>query len=182
MQWVVSWLLELYILARSKVISGWTLICDSAHSWWFNSAAPLGNQAPGTMTRNPTQSHYLNMELTSSCSILLVPYARLGSDKYQFYEPLISLDREPISRTLGPHSTDSVTAPDIQCDRYSVGRVWRWCKTRKVINNLPFHNLMTEDSFELLEEPQLCKLSSKWYCQHLPVQKYRMCSSYPLES
>ena len=32
-QMMVGWLLEACILATSKVISGWILTCDSAHSW-----------------------------------------------------------------------------------------------------------------------------------------------------
>ena len=39
-----------YILAISKVTSGWAQTCDSAHSWLFYSAAPLGNQATSTMS------------------------------------------------------------------------------------------------------------------------------------
>ena len=31
--WMLICLLLFYVLATSKVISGWVLICDSAHSW-----------------------------------------------------------------------------------------------------------------------------------------------------
>ena len=48
-------LLEVYILATSKVISGWAPTCDSAHSWWLSCAATLGDQAISTMTWYPTQ-------------------------------------------------------------------------------------------------------------------------------
>ena len=47
-----------YILATSKVILGWALTCDSAHSWWLYSTAPLGNQATDTMNWYPTRSYY----------------------------------------------------------------------------------------------------------------------------
>ena len=83
------WLFEFYILATSKIISGWELSCDSA--------APLGNQATSTMTSYPIQSHYPDTELISPCPILLMPSARLGSDKYQFYESLVWLDQETSS-------------------------------------------------------------------------------------
>ena len=73
-----------YILATFKVISGWVLICDSAHSWWLYSASPLGKQAISTMTWFPTQSHYLDAEPTSPCPILIMQITRLGSNKYQF--------------------------------------------------------------------------------------------------
>ena len=36
-----------------------------------------------TMTCYPSQSHYLDKEPTSSCSILILLNARLGSNKYQ---------------------------------------------------------------------------------------------------
>ena len=35
-----------YILATPKFLSGWVQTCDSAHSSWLYSAAPLGDQAP----------------------------------------------------------------------------------------------------------------------------------------
>ena len=36
------------------------------------------------MTQYPTQSHYPDTEVTNPFPILLMPSARLGSDKYQF--------------------------------------------------------------------------------------------------
>ena len=47
---VVGWLLGFYTLATSKVISGQIQICDSVHSWWLYSAAPLGDQAANTIS------------------------------------------------------------------------------------------------------------------------------------
>ena len=98
-----------------QVISGLLLTCDSVHSWWLHSVALLGNQAIGTMTRFPTQSHYPDTEVTSP--ILLILSARLESDKSQFYKSLVWLDQEPnswSSATRGPRSSDSATAPDSQ--------------------------------------------------------------------
>ena len=47
----VGWLLEFYIQATSKVASGdGVLTCYSTHSLRLYGAAPLGNQAAGTMT------------------------------------------------------------------------------------------------------------------------------------
>ena len=40
----VSWFLLFYILAISKVISGWVPTYDSAHSWQLYSASPPGCQ------------------------------------------------------------------------------------------------------------------------------------------
>ena len=44
----ISWLLDFYILATSKLISEGLLICGSAHSWQMYSGAPLGDQATNT--------------------------------------------------------------------------------------------------------------------------------------
>ena len=59
------------ILATCKVM----LVC---------SAAPQGDQATGTMTGYPAESHYPDTELTSPCPILMIPSAQVGSDKYKF--------------------------------------------------------------------------------------------------
>ena len=73
-----------YVLATCKVISEGVSTCDSVHSWWLYSADPLGEQATSTMTWCPTQSHYLDTEPTSPCTILLKLSTRLWSDMYQF--------------------------------------------------------------------------------------------------
>ena len=53
-----SWLLEFYVLATSKIISGWVLTCDSEHSNSDFIVLPYyGGQATNTMTSYPTQSH-----------------------------------------------------------------------------------------------------------------------------
>ena len=49
----------------AKVISGLVLTCDSVHSWLLYSAAPLGDEAIGTMTQVPNQLHYPDTEPTS---------------------------------------------------------------------------------------------------------------------
>ena len=33
MELILGWTLEFYVLATSKVISGWVLTCGNAHSW-----------------------------------------------------------------------------------------------------------------------------------------------------
>ena len=76
--------LLVYLLATFKVILGWVLTCDSVHSWLLYRAASLGRQASSSMTWYPTQSHYPDTEPASPCSILIMPSARLGNDKYQF--------------------------------------------------------------------------------------------------
>ena len=47
-------LLEFYVLAKSKAISGYVPTCGSVYSWRLYSAAPLGDGAISTMTRYPT--------------------------------------------------------------------------------------------------------------------------------
>ena len=49
----VDWLLEFYVVATSKIISGWALTCDSAHLWRLYSAVPLGDQAISIVTDFP---------------------------------------------------------------------------------------------------------------------------------
>ena len=71
------------------VITGWILTCDSAHQWQRYSAAPVGDQAAGTMVRLLTQLQYTDTELTIPCPILVMPIARLGSDKYQFCKSMV---------------------------------------------------------------------------------------------
>ena len=68
----IGWLLELYVLATSMVISGWVPIYDSAHSWWLYSTAPVGDQTANTMTRCPSKLHYPNTEPASPCPILII--------------------------------------------------------------------------------------------------------------
>ena len=60
-----------YIPATSKVISGRLLTCDSVHSRWLYSVAPLGNQAISTMTWYPTGSHYPDIEPTNPWHVLI---------------------------------------------------------------------------------------------------------------
>ena len=82
----VGWLLEFYALAVISGGMGIDLTCTLLVTY---SVAPLGKQTTGTMTQGPIQSHYPDSELTSSCPILLMPSARLESDKYQFYKSLL---------------------------------------------------------------------------------------------
>ena len=67
---------------------------NNAYLWQPNSTAPLGNQVTGSMTPYPTQPHYPDTEPTSPSPNLLMLSARLGSEKYQFYNSLVWLDRE----------------------------------------------------------------------------------------
>ena len=67
----IGWLLELYILSISNVISQQIPICDSAHSWWLYKAAPTGNQAVGTITQYSTHSYYPDTEKSTPCPIIL---------------------------------------------------------------------------------------------------------------
>ena len=77
----VCWLLEFYVLATSKVISGWIPTGDRAYSWRFYSAASLGDQTASTMSWYPIESLYPD---TSHCPIIIMQRAWLGSNNYQF--------------------------------------------------------------------------------------------------
>ena len=81
-----------------------------AHSWWLNSAAPLGNQAVITMTWFPTQSHYPDTEPSSNCPIVM-PSTGLGSDKYQFDKSLVWLDRGLNPRSPTHKTNDLLIQP-----------------------------------------------------------------------
>ena len=85
--------------------------CDSVYSWWLYRSATRGHHAAGTTT----QSYYGDTELTSIFPILLVPNARLGSDKYLF-DKVIGLTQPRLElmpfRTGSLRSSDSATASD----------------------------------------------------------------------
>ena len=83
---LAGWLLELYILARSTVISAQVPTCASAQPWQLYSAARTMKSEPDIQL---DQLHFPDTELTSPCRILLMPHARLGSDKYQFDKSLV---------------------------------------------------------------------------------------------
>ena len=68
----------------TSLMGGRVLTCDSAQSWGLYSAASLEQQATGTIICYTTQLHYPDTETTSPCPMLIMPSARLGSDKYQF--------------------------------------------------------------------------------------------------
>ena len=73
-----------YVLATSKVISGWVPTCDSAHSWRLYGAAPLEDQAISTMTWYPTQSHDPDIKPTSLCLIPIMPSTWPRSSMHTF--------------------------------------------------------------------------------------------------
>ena len=96
-------LLELYILATSKIICRWILPCVSVHSWFLYSAAPLGDQTT-IQHHDPIshQSHYPDVELTSLFHILIMLSASPGSNKCQVCKSLDCLN--PKSNALDlPH-------------------------------------------------------------------------------
>ena len=68
----------------SPIRGGGVLTSDSAYSWQIYSAASLGQQVTSTMTYYLTQLHYPDTEPSSPCPFLIMPSARLGSDKHQF--------------------------------------------------------------------------------------------------
>ena len=48
--YIFDWLLEFYIRATSKDISGWVPTWDNVHSWGLYSVGPLEDQNATTMT------------------------------------------------------------------------------------------------------------------------------------
>ena len=86
----VFFLLLIYLLTTSNVISGQVSTCKSAHLWRVNGAAvPLGGQLNwyhDPISRTLSQSHCPHTKLTSPSPILLMLGAWLGRDKYQFCE------------------------------------------------------------------------------------------------
>ena len=64
----VCWL-GFYIMATSKILSGWLLTSDSAHSWRLCS--PVGDQPIGNITEFPTQSHYPDTEIPNPYIVML---------------------------------------------------------------------------------------------------------------
>ena len=66
--WTRVCLLLFSVLATSKVISGWTLTCDT-HFWWLYSAVPLGDQTTSKHhdlifhIKSPLSWHWANQSL-----------------------------------------------------------------------------------------------------------------------
>ena len=100
MHHIYSWLLEFYVLEKSKVVPR----CDRVHGDFI----VLRNQAISTMTHYPTQSHYPDTELTSLYALLLMLSIRPGSNNYQFCKSLVWIDRESNSR---PPAQEGCTLP-----------------------------------------------------------------------
>ena len=92
------WLLGFYILATSKVISGWVLTVVAVHTHGDLVTAPLGDQATSTMTWYLTQSHYPDIVPTSACPILLIMSAWLEGDMHWFLRQWFDSTRVQISR------------------------------------------------------------------------------------
>ena len=113
-----------YVLATSKLISGWVPTCDSAHSLWLMSRPPPRNQVACILTWYPSQSHYpaiepfpypSNSERLAMKRQLYILYA-IGLTRYGF-EPTIS-------RTRGARSTDLTTAPSAFCTDIHCTVIW----------------------------------------------------------
>ena len=101
---MVGWLLEFYVLATSKAISGQVLTWDSTHSWWLYSASTQGEQAAGTMTCYPIQLHYPDTEPNSPCPTLITLSVWLRSGKYKFLSYWFDSIRAWTSRACIPRS------------------------------------------------------------------------------
>ena len=103
-----------YILATSKVISGWVPACRSDLSLWPYSPSPLRDQTTSTITRYRTPSHYPDAMVASPLAIILIPNARLDGDRYKLDKSVIWLRQGfplPIFRTGSLRSTKAATGP-----------------------------------------------------------------------
>ena len=63
-----------------------------------DSAAPMGDKTTSIMTQLLAQPHYPDTGLTNPCPILVIPSARLGSEKHTFCKPLVWFDQNSNSR------------------------------------------------------------------------------------
>ena len=111
--------------------SGWLSTCYRQYALY--STAPPGDQIAGVMIQIPTQSHNsdIDTEPTSGYTLLLMPSARLGSEKYKFGKPLLWLGCDSNSR---PSAQESCTLSD------SV--IIAWLSTQKDIVRYGWHDLI----------------------------------------
>ena len=70
-----------YIITTSKIISSW--VQPLTKSIPMATFIVLPHLVDQIVTQFPTRSHYPDIKITRPCRILLMPHARLGSDKYQ---------------------------------------------------------------------------------------------------
>ena len=70
--WLCLW--PPYILATFKVISGHVPTCNSVHSWWLYSVAPLGDQAISILTWYPTPLSHICTQCIHTYMYIMYPY------------------------------------------------------------------------------------------------------------
>ena len=99
-------LLMFCTLATYKIMSGPAPTCDSAHSWWLYSAAPLGNQFTSTMTWYPWHWAKQSLPYPNKASRLA------GKRQVSIFKSLVWLDQGS-SKTVGRHSTHLTTSPHL---------------------------------------------------------------------
>ena len=96
-------------------------MCDSSHILQVYSIVPLGNQAASsTMVKCPTQSHYPNTEPTSPCPMLIMPSARLRSDKYKFLSHWFDLTRVRNHVVNSEYSCLEISAVQYACKSWAL--------------------------------------------------------------
>ena len=93
-----------------EVKSGRVLTCDTVRSWRLYSSTPLGNQVASTITQYSTQSHYLDIEQTSPCSILLMLSAKLSVGNIGKWE-ILRLEQDSNPRLEFQASVLTITQP-----------------------------------------------------------------------
>ena len=96
--------LDPYILVTSYHEGCWLVrVCTQGNIY---SAAPIGNQAPGTMTRYRTQSPYPDTKQTGHCTLLIMLNATQGSNKHHFSKSLVWLAQNLNLQTFAPSNFD----------------------------------------------------------------------------
>ena len=102
------------------------LPCDSTHSWQLYSATPLGNEAAGKM------ASHTELTIHSLPYPILMLSARLGSNDYQIYKSLLSLNWEQNSQSSTDEARVLPTRPRRPLYVYSAYSPWyqHCCCTR----------------------------------------------------
>ena len=96
---------KVYVLATSTVISGRVPTVTVHIRGDFIVLLHWEIRSPAPSPDSPLKSHYPDTEQSSPCAILIMPSIQLGSEKYQFYKPLVWLNR-----ALNPRSSACETS------------------------------------------------------------------------
>ena len=123
--------------------------CDSAHSWWLHSVAPLGDQTTGNMLQFPTQS-YLGTDLTSLCLILeLAMVVTIINFENHWFEAIQIL---PLDLLLGKFVLLAHLATALELHSYEhLKQSWSGWQASFWVHLLPFLKLYSHSTLESLD-------------------------------